>query len=804
MSKQRLIGFSLLVSLAGLMILYFWEALAQPNLMVERDLPIFFFPSLKLWVEALKAGELPLWNPYVFSGQPLFASLQTAILYPPNLVFFILPLDFGFNFTIALHFFLSGWFVYLLCRELGGSRPAGILACLAFSLGGFLISIHNVLNTLQSVTWAPLLFYFFLRTLSRKSWKYAVFSALTILVQFLGGGIEVFLLTQVMVLFLGFYPQALLPEQPFASWRWRLLSVGLIYLLFVGLGAVQILPFWEMAANSSRQLGFSYSEATRWSLNWKDLFYLFLPDLFWRGVEYYQKDQNYLKSIYLGIIPLVMVSCFFLGRDRRKGWFGLILLMSFLLALGGNTPFYWALFTFVPGVENIRYPVKFLFLALLFIGLLTGLGWDRLTQRLLIQPQQKDGVLKKISLALALFSVIILLGLSLFRVPITAFLDHSFPISYARPWVFNLHNLERFFFFAMLFFLFLLFFSDGKVTLKWAPSILVVLLVLDLFLANWAFYRRVDQKAFYTLSPNLEAVLSHSEKGRIYVDPLMFKTKVPKAMEMVELTYFILKECFYLDYPLIHRIYNTAGFGVMTYRPYQDLLTILQEKASGPQTTDLLRLLNGRFILWHEAINDPAFQLIRKGESYILAEEPFKTGPYQPPRYRIVTAHLYENRSVLPRAFLASHYRVVKNEQERMALFKKKAFDPARTLLLEETPDAPQPNPGPVPEREKVRIVKQTLNRLDLEVSAPGPRLLFISETWYPGWKVWVNGHKGKVYRANHALRAIPVGPGNHTIQFLYDPWTLNLGLVISLITLAGLFFFLSRWKGDSFSKQEP
>ncbi len=105
MDKSRGVGTLLLLAFAGLIFLYFWEALTQSKLMVDRDLPIFFFPNLKLWVEAVKGGELPLWNPYSFSGQPLLASLQTAILYPPNLLLLFLPLDFAFNLTIAVHFF---------------------------------------------------------------------------------------------------------------------------------------------------------------------------------------------------------------------------------------------------------------------------------------------------------------------------------------------------------------------------------------------------------------------------------------------------------------------------------------------------------------------------------------------------------------------------------------------------------------------------------------------------------------------------------------------------------------------------
>ncbi|OGP49911.1 MAG: hypothetical protein A2Y79_02930 [Deltaproteobacteria bacterium RBG_13_43_22] len=794
MNKDRGIGVLLLLGFLGIIFLYFREALTQAKLMVDRDLPIFFFPNLKLWVEAVQAGELPLWNPYSFSGQPLFASLQTSVLYPPNSLLLILPINFAFNLTIVLHFFLSGWFVYLLARELGGSRMAGILACLSFTLGGFLLSIHNVLNTLQSVTWTPLIFLFFLRAIRARSWKYSLLSSITILVQFLGGGIEAFLATQVAILFLAFFPQALLPGNSYAPWKWRFQMVGVVFLLFLGLGAVQILPFWEMTKSSVRHLGFLYQEATRWSLGWRDLIYLFLPDFFWRGVEYYKTDQNYLKSIYIGILPFIMVLFFFLGRDRRKGWVGLLLLVSLLLALGGNTPLYRWLYNIVPGIHTIRYPVKFFFITNLFICLLTGLGWDALSDRLKGDPRKKLSTLKKASLILAFLFVLILLILSLFRDPLFSFLEHSFPISYDRPWNLNFHNIERFSFFALLIFLFFIFLADRKISLKKGQVLLTVLLVLDLFLANWGFYRRVDQKAFYSLSPNLQAVLSDPEKGRIYTDPLMRKVMVPRNMEMEELAQVILKECFYFEYPLVHRIFNTSGFGILTYQPYQDLLNVLSEKTSDPGATDILRLMNVKFLLWPEAISDPTFKLIHKGESYVLQEDFIEKPISHPPKNKTIVSHLYENKAVLPRAFLVSKFSVVKNGKERMALFKKKGFDPAQTVLLEEVPDPPRPAKGLVPDRDRVRLVKFALNQIDLDVSCTGPRLLFLSETYYPGWKVWVDGKKEKVYRANHAFRAVALSPGHHKIHFQYQPLTFYCGLWVSLTTLLGITLFFV-WK---------
>jgi hypothetical protein len=783
MLKMRNFRLLLWFGFLALVFLYFWEALTQSKLLFDRDLPIFFFPNLKLWVEGLKAGEWPLWNPYSFSGQPLLATLQACILYPPNALLLMLPLSFAFNLTIALHFFLSGWFMYLLTREIGGSRTAGTLAALSFTLGGFLLSIHNVLNTLQSVTWTPLILVFFLRAWQNGSRKYLLLGAITVLIQFLGAGIEAFLITQGLLLFLAVFPRAFIAEGRYVSWNKRFLILALADLIFLGLGALQILPFLEMIQDSIRKAGFSYQEATDWSLGWWNMLYVFLPDFFWRGHEYYKTDQNYLKSIYLGVIPFIMVFFFIAGSDRRRVWLGLVFSFSLLLALGRNTPFYRLIFETVPGMNTIRYPIKFFFLANLLLCLATGLGWDALVHRFQKDPQKKLLFLKRTALSLAFLAMLVLLILALFRQPILTFLYHSCPPNSGRPWGQNLHNIERFSFFGILIFLFFVFLADLKISPQKGRIILVALLLADLFLANWGFYRLVDTKAYFTSSPNIDAALADPEKGRIYPDPLMVKTKVARPLEMEDLVRAVLKECYYFDYPLIFRVFNTWGFGIMTYRPYQDLLDLLSQ-AGTPGFMDILRIMNVKFLLWHEPLENPALKLIRKGEeSYVLLEEPDPAKTSRIPEVKPFVSHLYENQAVLPRAFLVSRFYVVKNRTERLRIIKEKKFDPAQTLLLEETPAPPALYKGTLPGSDRVRFLNFKMNRIDLEASCRGPRLLFLSETYYPGWKVRVDGREEKIYRADHAFRAVALGPGRHTVTFEYCPFSFTLGWIISVVT---------------------
>ena len=88
---------------------------------------------------------------------------------------------------------------------------------------------------------------------------------------------------------------------------------------------------------------------------------------------------------------------------------------------------------------------------------------------------------------------------------------------------------------------------------------------------------------------------------------------------------------------------------------------------------------------------------------------------------------------------------------------------------------------------EGVRWLEFGLNHQTLRAVCRAPRMLLLSETDYPGWKVRVDGRPEKIYRANQAFRAVPLPSGNHTVRFTYEPGSFYYGLWISLATLLGL-----------------
>jgi uncharacterized membrane protein YfhO len=73
--------------------------------------------------------------------------------------------------------------------------------------------------------------------------------------------------------------------------------------------------------------------------------------------------------------------------------------------------------------------------------------------------------------------------------------------------------------------------------------------------------------------------------------------------------------------------------------------------------------------------------------------------------------------------------------------------------------------------KNSVQITKYTPNVVEIKVQSSHPGLLFLSDNYYPGWNVYVNGKKTKIYRANYSFRAVEVPKGKSTVIFTYENW---------------------------------
>ncbi len=106
--------------------------------------------------DALRRGELALWSPWNFCGQPLAANAQSAVFYPPNLLALaLLPVPLAMSALWVFHALLAGGFTWLLARRLGAGPLGSAVAACSYALGGFMLAWAPVPSLMQSAAWLP-------------------------------------------------------------------------------------------------------------------------------------------------------------------------------------------------------------------------------------------------------------------------------------------------------------------------------------------------------------------------------------------------------------------------------------------------------------------------------------------------------------------------------------------------------------------------------------------------------------------------------------------------------------------------
>ena len=121
-----------------------WDSMAQ------------FYPWRLLLHKAAQQGELPLWNPYQFCGYPFVGNGQSALFYPPNWLYFLVPPQVGLGLSAALHYFFGSLFIFGLARKWRLDTLPAVFAALAFTYGGFMVTWIELPTLVDSLIWLPL------------------------------------------------------------------------------------------------------------------------------------------------------------------------------------------------------------------------------------------------------------------------------------------------------------------------------------------------------------------------------------------------------------------------------------------------------------------------------------------------------------------------------------------------------------------------------------------------------------------------------------------------------------------------
>lgn len=188
------------------------------------------------------------------------------------------------------------------------------------------------------------------------------------------------------------------------------------------------------------------------------------------------------------------------------------------------------------------------------------------------------------------------------------------------------------------------------------------------------------------------------------------------------------------------------------------------------------------------SIDDRFFTLLNLfSVKYVLTLHPMDHHLLQPVM-RLGDAYVYRNPAALPRAFIVTDYQVANNRFAARSILLASDFDPSRQAILMERPPFP---PG-TSTAGRASISNYNRNRVVIQAETDSSGILVLTDTFHPGWKAEVDGKPTKVWKVNILQRGVLLKPGNHRVEFSFDPPAFKIGAIIAgccLIVLAALLF---------------
>jgi hypothetical protein len=390
------------------------------------DILLYFYPYRDYASASLRAGQLPLWNPYLFLGAPFLANPQAAVLYPLHWPLSWLDVTRQIYWSAAIHTWLLGLGGYVLLRRWGYSVWAGLAAGGVLAGSGFFGGLIGHINQMNASAWLPWAMALLpmrstdsvsrRETLGRTLICISVLGMLTALMLLAGHTQSAFIslfALGVWAVVQSFYMQqpkhhrsALVDlvhqasttadvaapdvDSSRRSWLRRICFWPQPLIVYVGgvilgalLSAAQLLPTLELSQLGLRSGGLSYLDATSFSLHPLKLIWTLLPSYGLVDLEAIFDTPAFSEFIaYVGVIGVALG---LFGAWKGSGVarrFGILFtLLGLFLALGRWNPFYYLAYEFIPGFDLFRTPARWLMLYTLGMAALAGAAIERLTSR---------------------------------------------------------------------------------------------------------------------------------------------------------------------------------------------------------------------------------------------------------------------------------------------------------------------------------------------------------------------------------------------------------------------------------------
>ena len=515
-------------------------------------------------------------------------------------------------------------------------------------------------------------------------------------------------------------------------------------------GAESVLNRSEESNNST-----TWNYSTQWSFHPKEIISFIYP--YHYGL---QNTQDFKKGAYwgfmsftqsthyLGLIAIILAFLGLLIKPKEINiFFWLVTILALITGFGSHfSILYKPFFNLLPFFSKFRIPSMIYTLLAVSVPISAAIGLDSLTSK-----KNNIGLyMKVLYVAGSIFMLTIFL--LLFGEYFINFNNSSERLRYSIGQLSALKTYRLDLFQKGL--ILALFSSGGFILMSWSFInnkikkntffySIIALSLLDLWIVNSEFMNLKPKKDMDRLF-NSSQIINEIKNDKDY-----FRVFPADELGSNKYSYW--------------NIESIGGYRPIKLRNYEDLMN-----ARGFSKPQILNMLNVKYVITRKKINNLNFLKVNDLNG------------------------LYENKSVLPKAWLIGNVKNVKSQRQSLMETLLTGFDPSKeAIVINYKGENISENVSGT-----VDVMLKKENKIILDVKSKTGGLLVLSEIYYkPGWKAFINDIETPIYQTNHVLRSVKIPEGNSQVIFKYNDEVFKVSRILSrislLVVLIGIGFFL-------------
>lgn len=713
------------------------------------------YPAYQLTIEKLFSGSSLLWNEYVLAGHPFLAEIGNGVFYIPKLlIYLILPVKWAYITTTLLHYTLLGWFTYLYLRCIHISRVTAFWGGMILMLSPLSrIQIFDSISLLHTIVWFPLILYFMEKRIISGEKKFLLFAACAFAVQVLAGFTQDSFYTAIAVVIytaLRYYNKDGYVWMSCKDFFYDMTVFGLIVLSFT---AIQLLPTLELLSVTRHyQLGWNLIELYSAP---PVGFLTFINPFLWGGfkdgvgIQTHYYLATFTSNNYLGIVTLLfaLYALKFWKNNLIKIWL-VLLVISLVIALGVHVmPVAKLLFNF-PLTHAFRFHTRIYFILNMAMVVLFCYGLD---QFLTLNKKSMSQAINNILTYGILLEAFVFVFICRLIININTFKNIPDAVDSL-----NYYDLSEYYQFSNMALLGPFFIFTGVAILLWLlPRIkqkgyilaaLMLLTFFELWSVSSGFVREPE-----VISPYKNALLK-------------VKSILQPEERMMLIHYTGMQEAS----AMLYKMQSLNGFVSFDERAIASL---------APGVSSLADISMMPFFLNEIKYHNDFLSML--GLKYFIVDDFYKDDIAKLPVYKKIFSDegytVYENPDVKSRVYSVDDIRGENG-------ISYNDIDLKSTAVLNSA--LKKTSGWGVATIEKLAY---RAGNADVKVNCPADKCLIVfSESFFPGWKVYVDGNRNHLYKVNDLIMGTVVSKGEHSVRFYYLPSSILFG--------AGLFIFGLLW----------